>query len=229
LSGVVISQVVSPGSPVLFGSSIGILDVRTATTPLGAVESMVLGCASAEIGRRLGLPTQAYMTLSDAKLLDAQCGLESGVGAALGALAGINSISGPGMLDYQVGFSLEKLIVDHEICGMALQLTRPIEPRGDVPVAPLVEEVLREKHLLIADHTRRHVREVLSFPRVAIDRQSRSRWNDEGRKTIGERARLEIAEHLREYQPPARSSSALADLDGTIRRAAAAHGMDVLT
>jgi trimethylamine--corrinoid protein Co-methyltransferase len=229
LSGVVIAQAISRGAPVLFGSSIGILDVRTTTTPLGAAQSMVLGCAVAEVGRRLGLPTQAYMVLSDSKLLDAQCGLESGIGAALGALSGINSISGPGMLDFQSGFSLEKLIVDHEICGMSLQLTREIAPRGDVPVAPLVEELLREKHLVIAEHTRRHVRDAISLPGRAIDRDSRSRWNDSGRNTIGDRARLEIAAHLRAYEAPARSPEQRAALEATMGRAARAHGMDALT
>lgn len=228
LSGIVIAQTINPGAPVLFGSSIGIIDVRTTTTPLGAVESMRLACASAEIGRRLGVPTQAYMILSDAKLLDAQCGLESGIGAAIGALAGINSISGPGMLDFQSGFSLEKLIVDHEMCGMVKRLVDPIDPRDDVPVAPLIEELLRDKHLVIADHTRRHLREVVSFPRQVIDRDGRARWEESGRRTIAERARQEIAAHLREYAPPAHDPTVLAALDATMAGAARAHGMDAL-
>lgn len=228
LSGVVIAQAVSPTAPVLFGSSIGILDVRTATTPLGAAESMMLGCAAAEIGRRLGLPTQAYAILSDAKLLDAQCGLESGVGAALGALAGINSISGPGMLDFQSGFSLEKLVVDHEICAMVRQFARGIEIQDDVPVAPIMQELLREKHLVISDHTRRHVRDAIAFPGPVIDRDGRGRWDESGRSTIAERARREIDRHLREYEAPVRSDGATRVLEEVMTAAARAHGMGVL-
>jgi trimethylamine--corrinoid protein Co-methyltransferase len=228
LSGIAIAQAVNPGAPVLFGSSIGVLDVRTTTTPLGAVESMMLGCAAAEIGRRLGVPTQAYMILSDAKLLDAQCGLESGVGATLGALCGINSISGPGMIDFQSGFSLEKLIVDHEICGMVRQLLRGLTVHEDLPVAPLLDELIRDKHLVIADHTRRHLRDAIAFPRPVIDRDARARWEEGGRTTIAERARREIAAHLREYEPPSRPETSSRALEQVMAEAARAHGLDVL-
>lgn len=202
LSGVVLAEVANPGAPVLFGSSAGVLDVRTTTTPLGAMESMMLGCAASEIGQALGLPTQAYMILSDAKLLDAQCGLESGIGAVLAALSGINSVSGPGMHDFQTGFSLEKLIVDHEACAMARRLVGGIEPREDIPVAPLIAELLRDRQLIIADHTLRHLRDVLSFPSNAIDRDSRARWDETGGPSLAERARREIEAHLAAYEPP---------------------------
>ena len=83
LSGVVIAQLVQPGTPLLFGGSPAIFDVRYETTPMGAVETTMLTCAAAEIGRRLGLPTQGYIGLSDSKALDAQAGLETGIGATL--------------------------------------------------------------------------------------------------------------------------------------------------
>ena len=81
LSGLVISQVAGPGAPILWGGSPAIFDIRYETTPMGAVETMMIDCAFTEIGHSLGLPTQAYMGLSDAKALDAQAGLESGLGA----------------------------------------------------------------------------------------------------------------------------------------------------
>ena len=74
LSGVVISQLVNPGTPLLYGGSPAIFDFRHETTPMGAVETMMLDCAYSEIGKHLGLPTQAYIALSDAKQLDAQAG-----------------------------------------------------------------------------------------------------------------------------------------------------------
>jgi trimethylamine:corrinoid methyltransferase-like protein len=58
LSGVVIAQLAQPATPLLFGGSPAIFDVRYETTPMGAVETTMLTCAAAEIGRRLGLPTQ---------------------------------------------------------------------------------------------------------------------------------------------------------------------------
>jgi trimethylamine--corrinoid protein Co-methyltransferase len=88
LSGVVISQTANPGMPVLYGGSPAIFDVRHETTPMGAIETMMIDCAYNEIGKHLNLPTQAYISLSDAKELDAQAGLESGIGAVLAALRG---------------------------------------------------------------------------------------------------------------------------------------------
>ena len=90
LSGLVISQLVNPGTPILYGGSPAIFDMRYETTPMGAVETMMIDCAYSEIGKFLGMPTQAYISLSDAKQLDAQAGLESGIGATLAALSGIN-------------------------------------------------------------------------------------------------------------------------------------------
>ena len=78
------------------------------------------------------------------------------MGAVLAGLSGINSVSGPGMLDFESCQSLEKLVLDDEICGMVARLRRGIEPRDDFPSRPLFEELLRDEHLLIAAHTRKH-------------------------------------------------------------------------
>ena len=134
LSGVVIAQLVQPGTPVLFGGSPAIFDVRYSTTPMGAIETTMLTCAAAEIGRHLGLPTQGYIAISDSKALDAQAGLETGMGAVLAGLSGINSVSGPGMLDFESCQSLEKLVLDDEICAMVAGATNQIDiefmPKG---------------------------------------------------------------------------------------------------
>ncbi|GAF96415.1 unnamed protein product, partial [marine sediment metagenome] len=187
LSGIVISQFANPGTPVLYGGSPAIFDVRYETTPMGAVETMMIDCAYNEIGKYLGLPTQAYISLSDAKQLDSQAGLESGIGATLAALSGINNISGPGMLDFESCHSLEKLVVDNEICGMSLRLIEGIEPKDDFPALPIFQELLKEQHLLISEHSRRHLKTEFSFPGPVIDRASRPRWEEEGALTLNER------------------------------------------
>ncbi|MFH1812142.1 MAG: trimethylamine methyltransferase family protein, partial [Pseudomonadota bacterium] len=115
LSGVVLAQAARAGTPILYGGSPAAFDIRYETTPMGAVETQMIDCATSEIGKFLGLPTQAYIGLSDAKALDAQAGLESSMGMTLAALSGINSVSGPGMLDFESCQSLEKLVVDDEI------------------------------------------------------------------------------------------------------------------
>ncbi|MCK5032953.1 MAG: trimethylamine methyltransferase family protein, partial [Calditrichia bacterium] len=159
LSGIVISQLTNPGTPILYGGSPAIFDVRYETTPMGAVETMMIDCAYSEIGKYLNIPTQAYTSMTDAKLLDVQAGLESAMGATLAALSGINNISGPGMIDFESCISLEKLIIDNEVCGMTQRMIKGIEPKDDFPSLPQFEELLKEGHLLISDHTRKYLRD----------------------------------------------------------------------
>lgn len=228
LSGVVISQTASPGTPVLWGGSPAIFDVRYETTPMGAVETMMIDCGYNEIGHFLGLPTQAYISLSDAKQLDAQAGLETGIGATLAALSGINSISGPGMLDFESCQSLEKLVVDNEICGMTRRLLRGIEPREDFPARPLFEELMREQHLLIAKHTRRHLKSEIVFPGPVIDRANHSRWVEEGGLTLNDRARREVARLLKASEPSRLNDAAKQELTRLMHAEAQRSGMSRL-
>jgi trimethylamine--corrinoid protein Co-methyltransferase len=228
LSGLVISQFTRPGTPVLYGGSPAIFDVRYETTPMGAVETMMIDCAYNEVGKRLGLPTQAYVGLSDAKQLDAQAGLESSMGATLAALAGINNIAGPGMLDFESCLSLEKLVVDNEICGMALRLIRGIEPKEDFPALPLFEELLNERHLLISKHTRRYLKAEHYIPGPVIDRANRSRWQEEGSLSLRERAHREVERLLADHQPPELPDDVQADLTQRMEHEARRWGMDRL-
>jgi trimethylamine--corrinoid protein Co-methyltransferase len=228
LSGIVISQLTKPGAPMLYGGSPAIFDVRYETTPMGAVETMMICCGYNEIGKHLGLPTQAYIGLSDAKQLDAQAGLESSMGATLAAMAGINNVSGPGMLDFESCFSLEKLIVDNEICGMSLRAVSGIEPREDFPAQPRFEELLAEKHLLISDHTRRHLKQEHLFPGPAIDRANRSRWQEEGSLTLRQRAHEQVQKHLDEYEPSRLPEAVKSELTELMEGEARRHGLDSL-
>ena len=228
LSGVVISQLANPGTPVLYGGSPAIFDVRYETTPMGAIETQMINCAYNEIGKFLKIPTQAYISLSDSKELDAQAGLESAMGATLAALSGINNIAGPGMLDFESCQSLEKLVLDNEICGMTLRMIRGIEPKEDFPSPPRFEELIREKHLLISEHTRRYLKEEFYFPGPVIDRTNRARWQEEGSVTLMERAHREVERLIKAYVPSKLPDSTKKELTQLMEREARRYGMENL-
>ena len=228
ISGIVISQLANPGAPFLYGGSPAIFDVRYETTPMGAIETMMINCANNEIGKYLGFPTQSYIALSDSKLPDAQAGLESGMGALMAALSGINNISGPGMLDFESCQSLEKLIVDNEICGMTNRMLGGIVPKDDFPAIPIFEELQREDHLLISKHTRQYLREEHLFPGPVIDRANRARWVEEGSRTISERAVDEINNYINNYTPPSFAESVKNDLINLMEREAKGVGQEKL-
>jgi trimethylamine--corrinoid protein Co-methyltransferase len=228
LSGLAISQLSNPGAPILYGGSPAIFDVRYETTPMGAIGTMMIDCAYNEIGKYLNLPTQAYISLSDAKLLDAQAGLETSMGATLAALSGINNVSGPGMLDFESLFSLEKLVVDNEICGMVKRMLKGIEPKEDFPSQPRFEEMLRDEHLLISDHTRRYLSEEIHFPGPVIDRANRSRWQEEGSLKLGERAKVEVERIVSEYEPIGLTDETKSELTDLMSSEAKKSGMSDL-
>jgi len=228
LSGIVISQTANPGTPVLYGGSPAIFDVRNETTPMGAIETMMIDCAYNEIGKYLHLPTQAYISLSDSKELDAQAGLESGIGAVLAALSGINNISGPGMLDFESCLSLEKLVVDNEICGMAFRMMAGIEPREDFPALGIFQELLKEKHLLISEHTRRYLDKEHFFPGQVIDRARRERREQQGALTLKQRARGEVERLLKDYETSELPEETKTELTKLMSAEARRHGQDHL-
>jgi trimethylamine--corrinoid protein Co-methyltransferase len=197
LSGLVICQLAKNESPVIFGGSPSSFDMRKGTTPMGAIETMMIDSAYTQIGKFLNLPTHAYMGLSDSKINDSQSGFETGIGAILAALSGVNVISGPGMLNYESCQSLEKLVVDNEICGMAFRLIEGISQRDDPIAKNLFEGFSAETQFLSMPHTRQWYRQEHTFPKV-VDRDTYDSWVSLGRKSAADRASDEVERLLRE-------------------------------
>lgn len=196
LGGITMAQLIRPGAPVLFGGAPASFHMKTASSPMAAIEALHLDVAYVQVGKSLGLPTQAYMALSDGKSIDAQAGAETFASALLAALAGVNSVSGPGMLDYVLVFSLAKLVLDDELCGQALHFLRPLEPKDDLPVTDLVTHLLAENHLIMAEHTTRHWPQELWLTGTTIDRENRETWEQRGSKDLVQRASEEVDRRL---------------------------------
>jgi len=213
LSGVTIHQLVNPGAPIVWGGSPSAFDMRAGTTPMGAIETIMIDCSYAEVGKHLGLPTHAYLGMSDAKIVDAQCGFESGIGAVLGALAGINMISGPGMLDFESCFSLEKLAIDAEIVGMTKRLVAGMVEREPVLGLEIIRQVGHAGNFLSTPHTRRWFREELFMPSPVVDRDFRRNWEAKGSLDITERAHRRVAEVIAAYEPKELADEVVRELE----------------
>jgi trimethylamine---corrinoid protein Co-methyltransferase len=197
LAGVVMTQLASPGAPVIFGGSPSCFDMHTANPPMGAIETMMIDSAYSQIGKRLGLPVHAYIGLSDSKCVDAQAGLETGIGAVLGALSGINVISGGGMMDYESTQSLEKLVIDNDICGMAHRLIQGIAQRDEPIARDLLSELASDGDFMTHPHTLQwHLLEQ-KYSRV-INRDGYDQWIQSGKPTLAGRASERVKELLGE-------------------------------
>ncbi len=201
LTGLTMAQIVRPGTPVLFGGAPATFHMKAACSPMAAIEAQHLNVGYVAIAKSLELPTQAYMALSDGKLLDAQAGGETFSSALLAAIAGVNSVSGPGMLDFVLTFSLPKLVFDNEVCGQALHFVREIEPLEDLPTSDLVEHLMRDDHLITAEHTLKHWPQELYLTDPVIDRLNRETWEEAGSMELYDRACEQVEQRLANYTP----------------------------
>ncbi len=228
LSGVVIHQLACPGAPLVWGGLPSIFDMHSGNMPTGAAETVTLGCAAAQIGKYLGFPTQAYLGLSDAKTLDAQAGFESGAGIVMGMQAGINMISGPGVLDFVRVFSLEKLAVDAEVIDMARHMMRSITWEKESGVCAVIRAVGHGGDFLSHPHTVENFRAALHMPSSVIDRARRGVWEAQGAQSVADRAHVRVEALLAEHTPPPLPDASLSAIEAIALSAARAHGMDVL-
>jgi trimethylamine--corrinoid protein Co-methyltransferase len=172
--------------------------MRTGKTPMGAIETAMLDIACAQVGKHLGLPTHAYLVAGDGRVVDAQVEMESSMSAVLGALAGINMISGAGMLDFLACHSIEKLVIDAEAIASAQRLIEGIEPRTESLAVAMFEQTGLHGDFLTLKETRALFRKEQHFPSPIIDRGLAS--GDGALPDILARARQHVDELLSAYQ-----------------------------
>lgn len=228
ISGVVIHQLANPGAPIVWGGAPAIFDMRKGTTPMGAVETAMIDAAYAQVGKALGLPTHTYLCASDAKLVDAQAGLESGVTAMIGGLAGINMISGAGMLDFLACFSPEKLILDAEAIGMTRRLLEGVNTPTETLATAMFAGINFKGEFLKQKVTRQLFSKEQYLPSAVIDRGSVRAWQEEGRLDTWDRVKIRTAELLKTYRMPQTAADERRELHALTLRLARAAGMESL-
>ena len=228
MSGVTIGQLARPGSPIVWGGSPAVFDMRHGTTPMGDVGTWMIDCAYTQIGKSLGLPTHAYLGMTDAKIVDVQAGLESAGGTILAALAGVNMVSGAGMMDFESCQSLEKLVLDAEIIGMAKRLLAGIERRDDPIALTVMRQLGHRADYLGQEHTLRWFQQEFYIPSAVIERGSLDAWRGQGGQTAFDRARDRVEALLASHQPRPVPVELQRELHEITLTAARQFGMDEL-
>ena len=203
LSGIAIHQLAHAGSPIVWGGAPSTFDMRKGGTPFGAVETAMIDSSYAQVGKSLRLPTHAYLGATESKLLDMQAGLESGMGALVGALSGINMISGGGMLDSLLCQSPEKLVIDAEGIAMAKRMLDGMKVHTETLATGFYEGVnfkggdfLKQRITLQLFQKEQHM------PGKVIDRDSMRGWKESGSMDTFTRARICVQEILTSYKRP---------------------------
>lgn len=228
MSGVVIHQLANPGAPIVWGGAPAIFDMRKGTTPMGAIETAMIDASYAQVGKALHLPTHTYLGASDAKLVDAQAGLESGITAIIAALAGVNMVSGVGMLDFLACSSVEKLAIDAEAVGMAKRLIRGVQVHTDTLALEMFANIAFKGEFLKQKQTRQLFSKEQYLPSPIIDRGSVRTWQEEGGADAFSRAKARVQTLLADYQPPNLPAGQLAALEEMVWTLAQTAGMEKL-
>jgi trimethylamine--corrinoid protein Co-methyltransferase len=227
LSGLVIHQTVAPGAPIVYGGAPAIFDMRKGTTPLAAVETMMIEAAYTQIAKSLGLPVHAYMALSDNKLPDYQAGFETALGAVVAALSRVNVVSGPGMLDFSSSQSLEKLVLDGEVCLIAKRLIEGIGFRGGAEGIDVLREIVTTPgaSFITSKHTRKHFREEAYYPSNVVDRATYGEWEKSGKTTAAQRAHARVRELLAQPRISMAPDPLIDRLESIMKADAEQHGL----
>jgi len=230
LSGITIHQLAQPGSPIVWGGAPSIFDMRKGGTPMGSMETAMIDSSYAQVGKSLGLPTHAYLGTTESKILDMQAGLESGMGALIGALSGINMISGSGMLDSLLCQSPEKLVIDAEGIAMAKRMLGGMMVHTETLATGFYDQEINFKggDFLKQKITMQLFRKEQYIPSSVIDRDSIRGWKESGALDTFGRAKLRVKELLASYTKPELDPAKVEQLHAFVLDLAKKAGMDTL-
>ena len=137
-------------------------------------------------------------------------------------------MSGPGMMDFESCFSLEKLVIDAEIVGMAKRLVRGVDDTADPLALDVMREIGHAGNFLKSKHTRRNFRKEDYIPTEVIDRDFRQTWFDKGALDINARAHRRVQELIASYELLPLSDDVVRDLESIASRHAKEAGLDKL-
>jgi trimethylamine--corrinoid protein Co-methyltransferase len=214
LVGLILTQLVRPGTPFLYGMNIAALDMKSAIVSYGAPEWPLAMAAWTELGRYYGLPVWGAAGASDSKVVDAQAGLEASVSIMMAWMCRCNLVHDVGYIEYGTTSSMEMLVVADEIIRDVRFIMGGVEVSDRTLAREAIHRAKPGGGFLADDHTLDNWRWAQWRPDL-IDRTRYDRWVKQGRRDMAaranERAREILAEH--EVAPlPEAAEEAIADV-----------------
>lgn len=202
LAGIILTQLVRAGTPVVFGGQSTAAAMRYGTLSIGSPEMAVNTAATAQMARFYGLPSRSGGALTDSKVCDAQAGAESMMGQLMATLSGINFVlHSAGILETYMVASYEKFILDDEICGMCKRISKGEHITDERLAVDLIGEVGPGGEYLTKDHTFRHFRSEFYQP-ILEERSNFGTWVRGGALPSERRANAKWKEILESYREP---------------------------
>jgi len=200
LAGVCVVQLVREGTPVCYGGICHAFDMRTTQMIFSGPEQALFGAGMTQMGKHYGLPVYINVGLTDAKIPDAQAGLECGITLAYGAAAGADIFGHLGIAGVDQATDLDMLVLQHEAIGYVERLMRGVTVNDEKLAVELVAELGPGGTFIDQMHTVEHMREELWQPRI-LDRNYWDTWENAGRTDARQRAREYREELMDAYEP----------------------------
>ncbi|MEE9561559.1 MAG: trimethylamine methyltransferase family protein, partial [Thermoanaerobaculia bacterium] len=226
LSGLVIAQLRRPGTPFLFGSGSGPLDMLTAVGTYSSPEFLLHCKAMAELAhRRYELPVWGFSGCTDSKLPDIQAGIDAALWILWTTMSGANLIHDLGYIESGLTCSLEMIVACDEIVSFVRRLMAGIEITPETLALEVIDEVGPGGDFLGTAHTLRHFRNVWS-PQL-FDRHNHAGWIEAGRPDFIGSARKIALEAVRDHQCEPLAADTIDSLRAIVAEADARAGIGV--
>lgn len=201
LSGLVLTQLVNPGTPVLYACTATSTDLKTMGYVSGSVEMGLINAGAAAMAQYLNLPNYTTAGMSDSKIVDTQNGYEKALTNALVALSGSNFIhDAAGLVEFASTASYKQYVIDDEIIGMVMRAVRGIEVTDETIALDAYRRVGPGGNFLSDPHTVQWMRREHYTPKLS-DRQLRVNWEKTGRPCVEEKAKAIAKTILKEHRP----------------------------
>jgi trimethylamine--corrinoid protein Co-methyltransferase len=202
LAGMALTQLVRPGAPVILGSFVGAVSMRTGSPTFGTPEATQMIFATAQLARRVGVPCRSGGSLCSSKVADAQAGYESAHTLLPTLLAGVNLVThAAGWLEGGLVAGYEKFVMDADQLAMMQVLAQGMDLSERGQAMDAIREVGPGSHFLGCAHTQANF-ETAFYQSLVADYSSYEQWSSEGSLTAEQRANRVWKQMLAEYQDP---------------------------
>jgi len=200
LAGIVITQLLAPGTPITYGGIPHVMDPRTGICSFGSPEQGLMAVAMVQIARSYGFPVYVNVNLTDAKLPDAQAGAEKAATLLMGALAGADMFGHSGICGTDHAGSLLWLAFDDELMSYVKRIARGFAVDEEHLATNVVHSVGPAGNFLAEEHTVRHFREAIWLPSAVWTRQPYDLWHSDGATSFGDRLHGRVEDLLETHQ-----------------------------
>jgi len=201
LGGIVLSQLVSEGAPVLYGCLGSITNMSNMFVPVGAPEARIIEHASADMARYYKIPSRSLTGMTDANETDYQSGMESMLNFLVTARSGINFLTGIGSYSNWMIASYEKLILDSESVEYVMRLLRPLDFTDDRAAVDIIQSVITGGSFIEEEHTLEHYRNEFLTSGI-FEREPYDKYVSGGKSGVHDKVVKRIDKLLHDYKRP---------------------------